>query len=185
MTTQTTQFTAEQLLRMPDDGSRYELIEGELRRMTPAGDVHGYLALRIASRLERHVDANNLGRTYASETGFKISSEPDTVRAPDAAFVRRERVEKAGRVRGYWPGAPDLVVEVVSPNDTHSEVIGTSLAWLEAGSRMVMVVDPEKHTVTVYRSRDEIRVLTAEAGDTIDGADVVPGWKLSVAELFA
>ena len=185
MTIKTKPFTAEELLRMPDDGSRYELVEGELKKMAPAGDVHGYLALRIASRLERHVDANNLGRTYAAETGFKISSNPDTVRAPDAAFVSRERVEKAGRVRGYWPGAPDLAVEVVSPNDTHSEVIGKALAWLAAGSRMVLVVDPEKHTVTDYRSRDEIRVLTAGAGDTVEGADVVPGWKLPVAELFA
>ncbi len=131
------------------------------------------------------MDANNLGRTYAAKTGFKISSDPNTVRAPGAAFVRRERVEKAGLVKGYWPGAPDLAVEGVSPNDTHSEVIGKSLTWLEAGSRMVMVVDPEKRTVTVYRSRDEIRVLTTEAGDTTDGAGVVPGWKLSVAELFA
>lgn len=147
--------------------------------------MHGYLALRLASRLERHVDANNLGRTYAAKTGFKISSEPDTVRAPDAAFIRCERVEKPGRVRSYWPGAPDIVVEVVSPNDTHSQVIGKALAWLEAGSRMVMVVDPEKYTVTVYRSRNEIRVLNADAGDKIDGADVVPGWKVPVAELFA
>ena len=170
---------------MPDDGSRYELVEGDLRKMAPAGDVHGYLALRIASRLERHVDANNLGKTYAAETGFKLSSNPDTVRAPDAAFVSRERVEKAGKVKGYWPGAPDLVAEVVSPNDTHSEVIGEALAWLEAGSRMVLVVDPDKITVTVYRSREEIRVLTADAGEIIDGSDVVPGWKLPVAELFA
>ena len=185
MTIRMKPFTAEKLLRMPDDGSRYELVEGELRKMAPAGNVRGYLALRIASRLDRHVDANDLGRAYAAETGFKLSSDPDTVRAPDAAFVSRERVEKAGRVKGCWLGAPDLAVVVVSPNDTHSEVIGKVLAWLEAGSRMVLVVDPEKLTVTIYRSRDEIRVLTAAAGDTIDGADVVPGWKLPVAELFA
>ena len=86
---------------------------------------------------------------------------------------------------GYWPGAPDLAVEVVSPNDTHSGVIGKALARLAAASRMVLVVDPEKSTVTVYRSRDEIRVLTAGAGDTVDGAGVVPGWKLPVAQLFA
>ena len=153
--------------------------------MVPAGGEHGYLALQIAAELRNYVKANKLGRVYTAETGFKISSDPDTVRTPDAAFVRRERVEKAGLVRGYWPGAPDLVVEVVSPNDTHSEVIGKALAWLEAGTRMVIVVDPERHTVTVYRSRDEIRVLTADAGDTLDGADVVPGWKLSIAELFA
>ena len=185
MTIQTKSFTAEELLRMPDDGSRYELVQGELRKMAPAGGEHGYLALEIAAELRNHVKANGLGRAYTAETGFKLSSNPDTVRDPDAAFVSRERVEKAGRVRGYWPGAPDLVAEVVSPNDTHSEVIGKALAWLEAGSRMVLVVDPEKLTVTVYRSREEIRVLTADAGETIDGSNVVPGWKLPVAELFA
>ncbi len=185
MTIQTRQFTAEELLRMPDDGSRYELVEGKLRKMAPAGSEHGYLALEIAAELRNHVKSNGLGRVYTAETGFKLSSDPDTVRAPDAAFVSRGRVEGAGRVKGYWPGAPDLAVEVVSPNDTHSEVIGKALAWLQAGSGMVLVVDPEKHTVTVYRSRDEIRVLTADAGDTIDGADVVPGWKLPVAELFS
>lgn len=153
--------------------------------MTLAGDEHGYLALRIASRLERHVDANKLGRAYTAETGFKISSDPDTVRAPDAAFVNRERVEAAGRVKGYRSGAPDLVVEVVSPNDRHSEVLGKALDWLEAGCRMVLAVDLEPRRITVYRSREDIRVLTAEAGDVVDGTGVVPGWKLSVAEIFA
>jgi Uma2 family endonuclease len=99
--------------------------------------------------------------------------------------VSHERVKEAGRVTSYWPGAPDLVVEVVSPNDTHTQVTEKALAWLEAGCRMVLVADPERCAVTVYRSRSEIRILTAEAGDVIDGGDVVPGWKLPVAELFA
>jgi Uma2 family endonuclease len=185
MTIETRRTTAEELLRMPDDGFRYELVRGELRRMPPAGDEHGYLALEIASDLRNHVKANNLGRTYAAETGFKLASDPDTVRAPDAAFVSRERAEKVGRVAGYWPGAPDLAVEVVSPNDTHAEVTEKALAWLDAGCRMVLVADPERRAVTVYRSRSDIRILTSEAGDAIDGADVVPGWKLSIAELFA
>jgi Uma2 family endonuclease len=114
-----------------------------------------------------------------------LASDPDTVRAPDVAFVSRERVEEAGRVTGYWPGAPDLVVEVVSPNDTHAQVTEKALAWLEADCRMVLVADPERRAVTVYRSRSEIRILTAEVGDVIDGGEVVPGWKLPVAELFA
>jgi Uma2 family endonuclease len=185
MTIETRRTTAEELLRMPDDGFRYELVRGELRRMPPAGDEHGYLALEIASDLRNHVKANNPGRTYAAETGFKLASDPDTVRAPDAAFVSRERAEKVGRVAGYWPGAPDLAVEVVSPNDTHAEVTGKALAWLDAGCRMVLVADPERRAITVYRSRSDIRILTGEAGDAIDGADVVPGWKLSIAELFA
>ncbi len=110
--------------------------------------------------------------------------DPDTVRAPDAAFVKRERVEKVGRVADYWPGAPDLAVEVVSPNDTYAQVTEKALAWLEAGTLMVLVLDPgeARHTVTVYRSATDIRVLSEE--DSIDGADVVPGWKLSIAELF-
>lgn len=185
MTMQTKPVTAEELLKMPDDGVRRELVKGELKEMAPAGDEHGYLVLRIASRLERYVDANKLGRTYTAETGFRIASDPDTVRAPDAAFVSRERVGAAGRVAGYRSGAPDLAVEVVSPDDRHSEVLDKALDWLQAGCRMVLVADPARRTATVYRSREDIRVLTAETGDAVDGADVVPGWRLDVAEIFA
>ena len=185
MTTRTEPVTAEKLLEMPDDGTRRELVRGELREMTPAGDEHGYLAGELFGELRSHVKANGLGRTYAAETGFKIASDPDTVRAPDAAYVSRERVESAGRVTGFRPGAPDLAVEVVSPNDKHSEVLDKALGWLEAGCRMVLVVSPERQAVTVYRSREDIRTLTAEAGDVVDGADVVPGWRLPVAEIFA
>lgn len=169
---------------MPDDGFRYELVRGELRKMTPAGNKHGYLALRIASRLERHVEESGLGKTYAAETGFKLSSDPDTVRAPDAAFVSQARLDETGEVEGFWPGAPDLAVEVTSPSDAHTEVVEKALAWLEAGCRMVLVVDPGQRTVTVYRALDDIRILTSEAGETLDGADVVPGWRLPVTELF-
>lgn len=175
--------TAEELLAMPDDGSRRELVRGELRKMPPAGSEHGYLAMRMGRLLSNHVEANDLGRVYAAETGFKLASDPDTVRAPDAAFVIRERVEEAGRVAGYWPGAPDLAAEVVSPGDTHAQVVEKALAWLEAGCRMVLVADPERRIVTVYRSLNNIRILTV--GEAVDGEDVVSGWSLSVAELFA
>ncbi len=168
---------------MPEDGSRYEVVRGELRKMPPAGSEHGYIALRIASRLERYVEANGLGRVYTAETGFKLASDPDTVRAPDAAFVSRVRVEGVGHVTGYWPGAPDLAVEVVSHGDTHAKVVEKALAWLEAGCRMVLVADPERRTVTSYRSLDDIHILTE--GGAIAGADVVPGWELPVAEIFS
>ncbi len=183
VTTQARQITSEELLGMPDDGFRYELVKGELHKMPPAGSEHGYVAINIGTTLNSHVRANELGRVYAAETGFKLASDPDTVRAPDAAFVSRERVEKAGRVAGFWPGAPDLAVEVVSPGDTHAQVVEKALAWLEAGCRMVLVAEPERRTVTVYRSLDDIRMLTEN--DAIDGADVVPGWTLPVAEIFA
>ncbi len=185
MTTPTKPVTARELLEMPDDGMRRELVRGELREMVPAGNRHGYVAGEIFGELRSYVKANKLGRTYVAETGFKLASDPDTVLAPDAAFMSRERLGGTREVEGYWPGAPDLVVEVISPNDRHSEVLDKALAWLEAGCRMVLVADPRKRTITVYRSREEIRVLTAEADDVVDGADVVPGWRLSLAEIFA
>jgi Uma2 family endonuclease len=176
-------YTAEELLRLPDDGMRRELVEGEIKTMTPAGNEHGYLALKIGRLLGNHVADNELGRVYAAETGFKIAADPDTVRAPDAAFVNRERVEKVGDVPGFWPGAPDLAVEVVSPGDTHAEVVEKSLAWLDAGCRMVLVAEPGRKVVTVYRSREDIRILTGD--EVVDGADVVPGWRLPVTEIFS
>ena len=185
MTTGARLITAEELLGRPSDGRRHELVRGELREMAPAGNKHGYLALEIGSELRNHVKANGLGRAYTAETGFKIASDPDTVRAPDAAFVSQPRLDEIGEVEGYWPGAPDLAVEVISPNDVHTEVVEKSLSWLEAGCLMVLVVDPGQRTVTVYRSLDDIRILKAEAGTAIDGDDVVPGWRLPLAELFA
>jgi Uma2 family endonuclease len=138
--------------------------------------------MRIATPLDTHVTAHNLGAVYAAETGFFISSDPDTVRAPDVAFVRQERLDEVGDVDGYWPGAPDLAVEVISPNDTYAEVEEKVLEWLEAGTRMVVVVNPRKNAVTAYRSLTEIVVLTEE--DYLDGGDIVPGWTIAVKEIF-
>ena len=112
MTIQTRHTTAEELLRMPDDGLRYELVRGELRRMTPAGNKHGYFTMNLSGPLHQHVKENGLGRVYTAETGFKLASNPDTVRAPDAAFVSQAHLDETGEVEGYWPGAPDLAVEV-------------------------------------------------------------------------
>lgn len=183
MAIQTGRVTAEELLDMPDDGFRYELVRGGIRKMVPTGSRHGYVAGELFGELRTHVKANDLGQVYAAETGFKLASDPDTVRAPDAAFVSRERLAQVGEVSGYFPGAPDLAIEVISPNDRHSEVVEKALAWLEAGCLMVLVADPEWRTVTVYRSREEIRILAG--GEAVDGADVVPGWTLPVAEVFA
>jgi len=175
--------TADELLRMPDDGFRYEIVRGELRKMTPAGNVHGRVAMSFAWRLARHVEENRLGSVYAAETGFKLASNPDTVRAPDAAFVSRARIEEEGEVEGYWPGAPDLAVEVISPGDLYAEVEEKVFDWLEASTKTVVVVNPRKRSVTVYRSRTDIAVLSE--ADILDGGDVVPGFELAVREIFA
>lgn len=150
--------------------------------MSPAGHKHGRVAMRIATPLDTHVTTNELGAVYAAETGFLIASDPDTVRAPDVAFVSQQRLDKVGDVEGYWPGAPDLVVEVISPGDTYTEVEEKVFEWLGAGARMVVVVNPRKRAVTVYRSLTDIVVLTED--DILDGADVVPGWTMAVKDIF-
>jgi Uma2 family endonuclease len=177
------QVTADELLHMPDDGFRYELVKGELRQMNPAGNVHGRIAVRITWRLAQHVEENRLGTVYAAKTGFRLASDPDTVRAPDVAFVSRARVEMVGEVKGFWPEAPDLAVEVVSPGDSYAEVEEKVFAWLEAGTKMVVVVNPRQCSATVYKSPTDITAL-AEA-DVLAGTDIVPGFELAVREIFA
>lgn len=175
--------TADDLLAMPDDGLRRELVDGEVFVTPPPGEEHGVIAAEILVSLGSHVLAHGLGKVHAAETGFRIGSDPDTVMAPDAAFVSRERIEQAAIGRGYRAGAPDLAVEVASPGDSFVEVEAKVTRWLAAGCRMVVVVNPARHAATVYRSRDDIQLLTA--ADVLDGGDVVPGWRLPLSELFA
>jgi Uma2 family endonuclease len=174
--------TADELLAMPDDGYRYELIEGELIRMSPAGAEHGMVAMNISGPLFAHVASRKLGKVYAAETGFILQSGPDTVRAPDVAFVRIDRVEKAGPVKGYWSGAPDFAVEVLSPDDSRRKTDAKAKQWLAAGASLVWIVDPKRRTVTVYRSLSEIFEVTES--ETLDGYEIVPGFRLAVSEIF-
>ena len=174
-------MTADELLTMPHNGYRFELIKGELHQMPPAGSQHGRIALKIGWRLAQYVEENGLGETYAAETGFIIDTAPDTVRAPDASFVAKERAG-ALDAEGFFPGAPDLAIEVVSPNDRPVEVEKKALDWLHAGTRMVIVLDPRNRTATLYRGLDEVQTLTR--ADTIDGGDVVPGWTLPLADVL-
>ncbi|HUP60830.1 MAG TPA: Uma2 family endonuclease [Thermoanaerobaculia bacterium] len=179
MSVETKLMTADELLAMPDDGAhRHELVQGELITMSPAGFEHGVIAGRIALHLGSYVSERNLGIVISSDTGFVVARDPDTVRAPDVAFVRRERVAKT---RKYFPGAPDLAVEVISPNDSFSEVYEKVLEYLRGGTRMVIVVDPDKQTAVV-RTPASASDLTIT--DTLTGGDVVPGWSLPLRELF-
>lgn len=183
MSTATRITTADELLHMPDDGYRYELVEGELRKMTPAGSEHGLLANEIGWLLTEHVKRCELGQVFGAETGFRIGRNPDTVLAPDASFVRKERIAAVGIPKEYFPEGPALVVEVISPEDTAQEVDEKMRRWLAAGVELGWVIYPRGRTVTVYRGLDDIRVLTAN--DSLDGESVIPGFRYRVGDLFA
>ncbi|CAN5219788.1 Uma2 family endonuclease [soil metagenome] len=176
-------MTAQELLQYSHEPYRQELIDGTLYEMEPTGAEHGVVEGKIFASLSHHVEAANLGTTFVGDVGFQTARDPDTVRGPDVAFVTRQRVEETGIPRGYWPGAPDLAVEVVSPNDRHSGVEGKALHWLAAGARAVVVVDPVRRTAKVYRARDDIRVLNED--ERLDLGDIVPGWSPLVGAFFA
>ena len=174
--------TADELLRMPDDGYRYELVEGELRKMTPAGSEHGYVVGELSGRLWQHVRDHDLGSVFGAETGFRLSRDPDTVRAPDVSFIRQERIDAIGIPKEYFPEAPDLAVEVISPGDTAEEVDSKIRLWLAAGVRLVWVIHPGGRSATVYRSMSDVEVLIES--DILDGGDVVPGFTCRVRDVL-
>ncbi|HMF57261.1 MAG TPA: Uma2 family endonuclease [Pyrinomonadaceae bacterium] len=182
MSTTTQLMTAEELFVMPDDDFRYDLVKGELKRMSPAGSEHGAIALRLGAALYQYVEENNLGEVFGSETGFKLASSPDTVRAPDIAFVREERIPESGIPQKFWDGAPDLAVEVVSPGDSFDEVAEKINDYLSAGTRAVWIISPKRRTVSIHRAGAE--TITLNENDLLDGQEVVPGFQYTVAKLF-
>lgn len=173
-------MTIEEFARLPDDGWRLELVRGQVVREPPAGFQHGGVAAAIAGEIHRFLREHPLGRVVTAEAGFVLCDEPPTVRAPDVAFVRRDRLD-FDETR-FAPLAPDLAVEVVSPSNTMSEIHEKVLDYLDAGSRLVWVVDSDSNTVVAYRSRDEIRMIGGDG--ELDGGDVLPGFRVRVAELF-
>ena len=175
-------MTADELFRLPDDNMRHELIRGELRTMSPMGWRHAKITLKGGASLLAHVEAHDLGIAGAGDIGFVLASNPDTVRAPDVCFIRRERIPEAGEPTGYWSIPPDLAIEVLSPNDRYTEVDKKVAEWLEFGVQLVLVIHPRRRTVAVHRPNRPTRILTED--DTLDGEDVVPGWSLPVRDLF-
>lgn len=172
-------MTAEELIRLPDDGYCHELIKGELLTMSPPDDLHGSVTVNLTSLLNVYVKTNNLGGLRV-ETGFKLESNPDTVLAPDIAFIARDRA--GAPVPGFRPAPPDLAVEVMSQWDSNPKAQRKAALWLDLGAKSVWVVNPEKRTVEVIRA-DGHRKLFDETDELVD--DTVPGFRVSVAEIFA
>jgi Uma2 family endonuclease len=174
-------MTADELLRLPDDGMRRELIDGELRTMAPAGGPHGRDANRISAVLNAHIYANGLGEGFTAETGFLLHRDPDRVRAPDFAFIRTERLPADALPPGYVPIAPDLVVEVVSPGDAAAEVREKVAAWIGFGARAVWVVYPGPR-LDAFLADGTVR--THDADDEVDGGDALPGFRTPLRDLL-
>jgi Uma2 family endonuclease len=174
--------SADELYAMGRDDRRYELVAGALRVHEPTGWIHGEVQAALLSHLRAAARAGRLGSVVA-EVGFVLARQPDTVRAPDVAFLRTDRLPAADRATRFIEGAPDLAIEVVSPDDRAWEIGEKVEEYLASGTRLVWVVDPRNRHVVVHTPDRIAHVL--RAGDALDGADVVPGCRLGLDDLFA
>lgn len=173
--------TAEELERM--GRADLELVRGELvPAMTPAGERHGTLAAFLTAELWPFVRAHNLGRVHV-EVGYKLFSDPDTVRGPDVSFVSAKRQPRAKPRRGFVPGAPDLAIEMVSSERPLAQVTAKALEYIESGAQLVWVVDPDARVVSIHRPGQPVLVWSER--DTLSGEEVLPGFTLPLSRLFA
>ena len=180
--TPTTDFmTAEQLERTRIPGKSTELVRGRLVVTEPPGTYHGKIAGRLIVRVGAFVETHRLGEVFGQDTGFRIASNPDTVRAPDLAFIAADRLAQVGK-RGYAPVVPDLVAEVLSPEDRPGEVLGKIAEWLGAGVRLAWVLDADKQIAHVHRPDGSLAVVGIDAA--LEGEGLLPGFQLLLTELY-
>lgn len=173
-------LTAEEFAALPDDGRRTELIRGEVVERTPATFGHGEVTLNVMYALKSYAIEHG-GRAATNDPGIVLERGPDTVRAPDGAYYAADRVD-APAERGFSAAVPDLVLEVVSPDDRRGEVVAKAGAWLQAGVRVVWVVWPATRQVAVYGPDEVIDVLGV--GETLTCEPLLPGFALPVADIF-
>jgi Uma2 family endonuclease len=183
-----TNWTADMLERLPDDGWHYELLEGRVLRIPPPGTDHGNLEARLHLRLGLHVQAHQLGETYVGEGGWDLTrpGEPaDTVLGADLAFVRAERLPLPPPRRGtaYRPLAPDLVVEIASPSRYRPEMGEKVQVWLDRGVHLVWVVWPERRALDIWTPGAQGPHTLGDT-DTLEGDDIVPDFRLPLAEIW-
>ena len=175
-----TLLTADELEQMPDDDSvQIELDEGELIRMPPAGMDHGDCGIEIAYVLKDYVKKHDLGKVYNADTGFKLSD--DTVRAPDVAFVRKERLAAVHR-KEFGKGAPDLAVEIFSQSDSVRQLMRKVKQYFAAGCHTVWIVYPERREIQVLEAAGADRLLGI--GDTLEAPELLPGFSAPVQSIF-
>lgn len=180
--TQKKLLSAEEFFLLPDpeDGSRQELVRGEIITMPPAGGLHGVTCSKVDRKLGAFIDAGPGGTLTCNDTGFIIERHPDTVRGPDVAYWSRERLPAVPL--GYIEIPPDLLVEVLSPSNTSKQIRVKLKEYFARGVAIVWVVAPEDRTLTIYRTPDEGRLLHESA--TVTGDDVLPGFSCRVSDLL-
>ena len=178
-----TRLSVEEYMALPEEeGYRLELSRGQLVREPGPGPRHGRVAFRVVDLLRRDGEEKGLGLIFF-DTAFTLRSDPPTVRIPDVAFVASARIPEEGVTDRFWELTPDLVVEVVSPSNRASDMQQKALDYLDTGARLVWIVDPAERTVTVYRSRSEIRILVE--GEVLAGGEVLPDLQVPVETLFS
>ena len=183
MTTAGTRLlTADDLLRLHDEGVRGELIRGVLSETLPAGHAHGRIVMKLGFELMSFVEPRQLGTLVGSDAGVWLERDPDTVREPDLAYTSAEKIPLDAWIDGYAEVAPDLVVEVASPSDSRREVNDKALMWLSYGVRLVWVVHPDTRTVDIHREGRTVSTLAGD--DDLDGMDVLPGFTCPVRAVF-
>lgn len=178
----TTVMSAEELLCLPADRGWFELDQGHVIEMSPPGALHAVCTNRLAHALTQFVERHGLGLVFPQDSGFLLARNPDTVRATDVAFVRASRLGPQGIPDGYWPGAPDLAVEVISPSDRESAVEAKMAAYFAAGTELAWVVHPRKQMVIVLHP--DGRRETLGATDTLTGGEIVPGFAVRVSDVL-
>lgn len=179
-----TRVTVDDLWRLGEGDIRRELVNGEVLEMAPVGGVHGQIVSRITRRLAEFVEGQGAGEVLVGDVGFVLSlaGDPERVRAPDVAFVARDRMPAGGLPDGFVRGAPDLAVEVLSPTDNPLAIQQKLRDYLDAGSRLVWLVAPQARTVTVYRQDGSARLLRET--EILDGEEVLAGFHMPLSDLF-
>lgn len=181
ISTQPKIWTDEEFMALPDNGDRYEIVDGELKIVGNSGMQHGYIASFLGGKLVIHAHDRKLGIVCDSSTAFKMNS--GNKRSPDISFVSKDRLKGLKKLpKGFFDGAPDLAVKVISPSNTFEEIHQKLVEYFESGSRIVWVINPDEESVVVYRGVTPDRLL--KKTDFLEGEEVVEGFRCAIAELF-
>lgn len=180
---ETKKMTLEEVRQLNPDEQPGELVRGVFVPMSRPTIRHGFVTAKVVFILMRYLEQNPIGQVVCNDAGFVLEQQPDTLRGPDVGVILKERIPPEGLPDDWWEGAPDLAVEIVSRSQTAHDLAKKALEYLQAGTKMVWVIDPESRTVAVYTPPDHIRILGES--ETLDGGDVLPNFQIRVGELFS